>query len=48
MKDVHHYLGSDHRPADPILLRLLRDAAAAFQRSQHPACLILLSPALRW
>ena len=46
MKDLHHYLGSDHRPADPILLRLLRDAAAAFQRSQHPACLILLSPAL--
>ena len=46
MKDLHHYLGSDHRPADPVLLRLLRDAAAAFQRSQHPACLILLSPAL--
>ena len=46
MKDLHHYLGSDHRPADPILLRLLRDAAATFQRSQHPACLILLSPAL--
>jgi AAA+ superfamily predicted ATPase len=46
MKDLHHYLGSDHRPADPVLLRLLRDAAATFQRSQHPSCLILLSPAL--
>ena len=46
MKDLHHYLGSDHRPADPVLLRLLRDAACAFQRSQHPSCLILLSPAL--
>jgi ATP-dependent 26S proteasome regulatory subunit len=46
MKDLHHYLGSDHRPADPVLLRLLRDAAAAFQRSPQPSCLILLSPAL--
>jgi AAA+ superfamily predicted ATPase len=46
MKDLHHYLGSDHRPADPVLLRLLRDAAATFQRSAQPACLILLSPAL--
>ena len=46
MKDLHHYLGSDHRPADPVLLRLLRDAAGAFQRSEHPCCLILLSPAL--
>jgi len=46
MKDLHHYLGSDHRPADPVLLRLLRDAAGAFQRSQDPFCLILLSPAL--
>jgi AAA+ superfamily predicted ATPase len=45
-KDLHHYLGSDHRPADPVLLRLLRDAAATFQRSQQPACLVLLSPAL--
>jgi len=45
-KDLHHYLGSDHRPADPVLLRLLRDSAATFQRSEHPACLILLSPAL--
>ena len=45
-KDLHHYLGSDHRPADPDLLRLLRDAAATFQRSQPPACLVLLSPAL--
>ena len=45
-KDLHHYLGSDHRPADPVLLRLLRDSAATFQRSEQPACLILLSPAL--
>ena len=45
-KDMHHYLGSDHRPADPVLLRLLRDAAATFQRSVQPACLVLLSPSL--
>ncbi len=45
-KDLHHYLGAEHRPADPVLLRLLRDAAATFQRSAEPACLVLLSPAL--
>ena len=45
-KDMHHYLGIDHRPADPVLLRLLRDAASTFQRSAQPICLVLLSPSL--
>ncbi len=45
-KDLHHFLGTDNRPADPILLRLLRDAASTFQHSPQPACLVLLSPAL--
>ncbi|MGQ0623327.1 MAG: AAA family ATPase [Sporichthyaceae bacterium] len=45
-KDLHHYLGTGHRPADPVLLRLLRDIASVFGDCVEPACLILLSPCL--
>jgi ATP-dependent 26S proteasome regulatory subunit len=45
-KDLHHYLGAGNRPVDPVLVRLLRDAASTFHHGENPMCLILLAPSL--
>ena len=43
-RDLHHHLGAGNRPVDPVLLRRLRDAPAAFRSKEKPACIVLLSP----
>ncbi|MDQ1292286.1 MAG: hypothetical protein QG608_164 [Actinomycetota bacterium] len=42
--DLHPFLGYDGRSPDPRVVRLLRDAAAAFKSGPVPKILILLSP----
>jgi SpoVK/Ycf46/Vps4 family AAA+-type ATPase len=43
-RDLHHALGAGGRPADPNVIRLLRDLASKFRTSPHPGCLIMVSP----
>jgi len=47
MLDLHSHLGDDRRPADPQLLRGLRDVAAAFQTGATARVLIIVAPLLR-
>jgi SpoVK/Ycf46/Vps4 family AAA+-type ATPase len=47
MLDLHAHLGDDRRPAEPKLLRALRDTASAFQSGAHARVLIIVSPLLR-
>lgn len=47
MLDLHAHLGDDRRPADPQLVRLLRDVAAAFQSGSSARVLIVVAPLLR-
>lgn len=47
MLDLHAHLGDDRRPADPILIRALRDVAAAFQVGVAARVLVLVAPILR-
>ena len=43
-RDLHHFLGSGGRPADPAVVRLLRDAASRFRQSSVPGCLVMVTP----
>ncbi|WP_299444936.1 AAA family ATPase [uncultured Phycicoccus sp.] len=45
--DLHAHLGDDRRPADPNVLRRLREVAHAFQSGPAPRTLIILAPLLR-
>jgi SpoVK/Ycf46/Vps4 family AAA+-type ATPase len=47
MLDLHAHLGDERRPADPQLVRLLRDVAAAFQSGSSARVLIVVAPLLR-
>lgn len=47
MLDLHAHLGSDHQPADPMLVRLLRDLSAAFQSGVSARMLVAVAPLLR-
>jgi len=43
-RDLHQALGAGGRPADPNVVRLLRDIASKFRTNPHPGCLIMVSP----
>jgi ATP-dependent 26S proteasome regulatory subunit len=43
-RDLHHSLGGGGRPADPNVVRLLRDIASKFRTNPHPGCLVMVSP----
>ncbi|MFE5291845.1 AAA family ATPase [Isoptericola sp. NPDC056618] len=47
MLDLHAQLGDDRRPAEPRLVRGLRDAAAAFQSGATARVLVIVAPLLR-
>lgn len=47
MRDLHAFLGDDRRPADPVLVRTLRDLASELQAGAVARTLILVSPVLR-
>lgn len=47
MLDLHSHLGDDRRPADPTVVRLLRDISAAFQAGATARVLLLISPVTR-
>jgi len=47
MLDLHAHLGDDRRPADPTLVRALRDIALAFQAGADARVLIIVAPLLR-
>jgi SpoVK/Ycf46/Vps4 family AAA+-type ATPase len=44
--DLHHFLGSQGRPAEPTMVRAVQDAATAFRTGEVPHTLIIVSPAL--
>lgn len=44
--DLHSHLGSDMRPADPALLRLLKEIAHDFKIGHNPKTLLIISPLL--
>ncbi|MBM7808309.1 SpoVK/Ycf46/Vps4 family AAA+-type ATPase [Geodermatophilus bullaregiensis] len=46
-RDLHTSLGDGNRPADPTVVRRLRDLAYAFKSGAAPRALVLLSPLLR-
>ena len=46
-RDLHAVLGDGQRPADPAIVRRLRDVAAAFKAGNVARALILVSPVLR-
>jgi SpoVK/Ycf46/Vps4 family AAA+-type ATPase len=45
-KDAHAFLGDQMRPADPTVIRRIRDIARDFKESANPKSLILISPVL--
>jgi ATP-dependent 26S proteasome regulatory subunit len=45
--DLHAYFGTDQRPADPEVVRKVRDAAAAFRQGGSARVLIVVAPLLR-
>lgn len=44
--DLHHFFGSQGRPAEPLMLRAVQDAAMAFRTGEVPHTLIIVSPAM--
>lgn len=44
--DLHHYLGSGSRPAEPGVVRAVLDVSAAFKSGLVPHTLIIVSPGL--
>ncbi|MEU0553215.1 AAA family ATPase [Dactylosporangium sp. NPDC006015] len=46
-KDLHAALGGGDRPANPVVVRRVRDVAAAFRSGQVPRVLVIVSPVLR-
>lgn len=47
MLDLHAHLGDEHRPADPAIVRKLREIAADFQYLDVKRTLIIVAPMLR-
>lgn len=45
--DLHAFLGDGNRPADPALVRCIRDIASAFQTGATARTLIIVAPGLR-
>lgn len=45
--DLHAHLGDAHRPAEPAIVRRLRDVAREFQQGAVPRSLIIVAPVLR-
>ena len=45
--DLHHFLGSHGRPAEPMMIRAVQDAAAAFRTGDVPHTLVIVSPGLQ-
>ena len=45
--DLHAHMGDGARPADPAIVRKLRELAADFQNGPLPRTLIIVAPALR-
>ena len=45
--DLHAFFGTDQRPADPEVVRRVRDVAAAFRSGEHPRLLVICGPILR-
>ena len=45
--DLHAHMGNGARPADPAIVRKLRELAADFQNGPLPRTLIIVAPALR-
>lgn len=46
-KDLHVYFGEQSRPADPIVIRRLRDIAASFKSGTELLTLVIIAPVLR-
>ncbi len=44
--DLHHFLGSQGRPAEPAMVRAVLDAATAFRTGEIPHTLIMVSPGM--
>jgi SpoVK/Ycf46/Vps4 family AAA+-type ATPase len=44
--DLHSFLGDEMRPAEPSLLRVVREISNEFKVSAHPKTLIILAPKL--
>ncbi|MFJ5695910.1 AAA family ATPase [Arthrobacter sp. NPDC093125] len=44
--DLHHFLGSQSRPAEPMMIRAVQDAALAFRTGEVPHTLVMVSPAM--
>ncbi|MDT0223761.1 AAA family ATPase [Gordonia sp. AC31] len=47
MCDLHAYLGDDRRPADPTLIRTLRELSTELQSGTVARTLVIVSPVLR-
>lgn len=47
MLDLHAHMGDDRRPADPVVIRALRDTAAQFQTGSAARVLVIVGPILR-
>lgn len=47
MCDLHAYLGDDRRPADPTLIRTLRELSSEMQNGAAARTLVIVSPVLR-
>lgn len=47
MLDLHAHLGDDHRPADPTVVRLLREVSATFQSGATARALVIVAPLRR-
>ena len=45
-KDAHSFFGDQMRPADPAVLRRIRDIARDFKNSQNPKTLVFIAPIL--
>jgi SpoVK/Ycf46/Vps4 family AAA+-type ATPase len=44
--DLHHFLGTQGRPAEPTMVRAVQDAATAFRTGEVPHTLVIVSPGL--
>lgn len=44
--DLHHFLGAQGRPAEPMMVRAVQDAATAFRTGEVPHTLLIVSPGL--
>jgi SpoVK/Ycf46/Vps4 family AAA+-type ATPase len=46
-KDLHTYFGEQARPADPLVIRRLRDIANSFKNGSELLTLVIMAPVLR-